>query len=295
MFGRLFAVAALLAGCAAPAAQEPDATTQQGAWAAQCSDDSGWDDPGPPFKVYGNTYYVGTCGIAAILVTGDKGDVLIDSGTEKGAAVVEANIRALGFDPANVKVLLMTHEHHDHVGGMARLQHVTGAKLLASPRAARAMASGKASEDDPQFAIDGGFAPVRVDGDVRDGVPVTLGHLSLTPVATPGHTPGATSWQWRSCEGTACRTIVYADSLSPVSSDSYKFSEHAAYLADFRRSLARLAQLDCDILLSPHPAASAMDERLAKDALVDPTACKAYAADRTRQLDARLAKEAGGQ
>lgn len=294
MFGRTLTVALLLAGCAAPVTQHPSATAQQAAWAAQCADDSGWDDPGPPFKVYGNTYYVGTCGIASILIVGDHGDVLIDSGTEKGADVVTANIRALGFDPADVEVLLMTHEHGDHVGGMARLQQLTGARLLASPPAAEALASGKATKDDPQFAIDPGFVPARVDGQVHDGTPVTLGNISLTPVRTPGHTPGATSWQWRSCEDGDCRTIVYADSLSPVSSDSYKFSEHAAYLADFRRSIARLAQLDCDILLSPHPAASAMHDRLAKGALTDPGACKAYAANRTSQLDERLAKEAGG-
>ncbi len=289
------ALALLFTGCATPGTPPSNATPQQAAWAAQCSDDSGWDDPGPPFRVYGNTYYVGTCGIASILVTGDQGNILIDSGTEKGADLVAANIRALGFDPSDVKVLLMTHEHGDHIGSMARLQQLTGARLLASPPAAEALASGKATRDDPQFAIDPGFVPARVDGQVHDGVPVTLGNLSLTPLQTPGHTPGATSWQWRSCEGNVCRTIVYADSLSPVSADSYKFSDHPAYLADFRRSIARLAQLDCDILLSPHPSASAMHDRLAKGALADPAACQAYAAGRTRQLDERLAKEAGGK
>jgi metallo-beta-lactamase class B len=287
------AIALLFTACATPAAHHPDAATQQATWVAQCADDSGWDDPGPPFKVFGNTYYVGTCGIASILIAGDRGHILIDSGTEKGADLVAANIRALGFDPADVKVLLMTHEHGDHIGGMARLQQLTGARLLASPPAAEALASGKATKDDPQFASDPGFAPARVDGQIDDGAPVTLGDLSLTPVATPGHTPGATSWQWRSCEGTACRTIVYADSLSPVSSDSYRFSDHPAYLADFRSSLDRVAQLDCGILLSPHPSASAMDARLTKGALADAAACKAYAADRTRLLDERLAEEAG--
>jgi metallo-beta-lactamase class B len=289
------AIALLFTACATPAARHPDAATQQATWAAQCADDSGWDDPGPPFKVFGNTYYVGTCGIGSILVTGDSGHVLIDSGTGKGADLIAANIRALGFDPRDVEVLLMTHEHGDHIGGMARLQQLTGARLLASPPAAEALASGKATKDDPQFAIDPGFVPARVDGQVHDGAPVTLGNISLTPVRTPGHTPGATSWQWRSCEGAECRTIVYADSLSPVSADSYKFSEHPAYLADFRRSLARLAQLDCDILLTPHPSASAMHDRLAKGALEDKAACKAYAADRGKQLDERIAKETGGQ
>jgi metallo-beta-lactamase class B len=293
MFARVTFVLMLLASCAPSAAPQSATREQQAAWAAQCRDDSGWDDSGPPFRVFGSTYYVGTCGIASILITGDQGHVLIDSGTDKGADLVVANIRALGFEPRDVKALLMTHEHHDHVGGMARLQQLTGARLLTSPRATQAMTTGKASDDDPQVAIANALAPARVDGPVHDGVPVHLGALSLMPMATPGHTPGATTWFWRSCEGETCQAIVYADSLSPVSSDSYKFGDHPAYLADFRRSLARLAQLDCDVLITPHPSASGMRDRLLRGDLAGPAACEAYADSRTKMLDERLAEEAG--
>lgn len=283
----------LLAGCAPAAAPQSSAREQQAAWAGQCRDDIGWDDSGPPYRVFGNTYYVGTCGIASILVTGDQGHVLIDSGTEKGADLIVANIRALGFEPTAVKVLLMSHEHGDHVGGMARVQQLTGARLLTSRQAGQTMTSGKLSEDDPQFAGARPQTTARVDGEVHDGMPVTLGALSLMPMATPGHTPGATSWQWQSCEGSSCRTIVYSDSLSPVSSDGYRFSDHPAYLAEFRRSLSRLAQLDCDVLITPHPSASGMRDRLLAGDLRDPSACKAYADSRSRMLDERLAREAG--
>jgi metallo-beta-lactamase class B len=297
-FAGMTMVGLALGGCTTPVASQAQGTSQQTAWAAQCADDSGWDDPGPPFQVYGNTYYVGTCGIAALLVTGDQGHILIDTGTEKGADVVLANIRALGFDPADVKVLLMTHEHGDHVGGMAKMQQATGARLLVSPAAAETMRSGHVSREDPQLAIDQGMAPARVDGAVHDGMPVTLGTLSLTPMESPGHTPGATSWQWRSCAsqsgGTACRTIVYADSLSPVSAGDYRFTDHAPYLANFRRSLSRLAQMECDLVITPHPSASGMRDRLLKGGLADPAGCREYAASRTKMLDERLAKEAGG-
>lgn len=114
--------------------------------------------------------------------------------------------------------------------------------------------------------------------------------------ATPGHTPGALTWQWQSCEQRErCRTIVYSDSLSPVSRDDYRFSDHPAYLAAFRASLAKVAALDCDILLSPHPSASGMRERLLKGDFNDPDACKDYAAGIGKRLDERLAKEASGQ
>src|SRR5688572_25254023 len=99
-------------------------------WAATCGDSTDWDQPAPPVRIHGNTYLVGTCGISAILVTGSEGHVLIDSGTEKGAEIVADNIRQLGFRLRDIKFLLHSHEHHDHVGGIARLQQLTGAVLV---------------------------------------------------------------------------------------------------------------------------------------------------------------------
>jgi metallo-beta-lactamase class B len=130
---------------------------------------------------------------------------------------------------------------------------------------------------------------------IEDGGTVRLGNLMLTAVATPGHTPGALSWHWVSCGGGVCRSIVYADSLTPVSRDDYRFSDHAQYLAAYRASIARVAAMDCDILLTPHPSASDMVRRLAHAKVDDPGACRDYAASLTKQLDERLAKEAAGK
>lgn len=292
-------VALLLAACTAAAppiakpAPLPPFTPQE--WAAACERRDGWDEPGPPFRVHANTYYVGTCGIAAVLVAGDAGHVLIDGGTDAGAEVVASNIEALGFDLSDVELLLMSHEHFDHAGGIARLQRLTGARLLTSPEAAPVIRSGAAAADDPQFGLHDPFAPARVDGVVADGEVVRLGDLSLTAIATPGHTPGALSWQWISCaEGDLCRHIVYADSLNPISSDAYRFSEHPAYLAAFRAALDRLAALDCTILLTPHPSASRLRQRALTGDLNDPQACRDYAGRIRERLEARLAKEADG-
>lgn len=290
----LIAVCALV-GCA-PAAEPvsaPAHTHPPADWARRCTDWDKWDTPGPPFRIFGNSYYVGTCGIAAILVTGDAGHVLIDGGTEAGAALIQANIEALGFAIRDVKLVLHSHEHLDHVGGLARLQQVSGARLLASPAAAPVLQSGIASGDDPQAGMHPAFPPARVDGLVRPGTPVTLGRLRLTPVATPGHTSGALTWQWQDCEGARCLSLVYADSLSPVSSERYRFSDHPAYLEAYRASLRSVAALDCAILLTPHPSASGMRDRLGAPAgLVDPGACRAFAGAVTGRLDERLATEA---
>jgi metallo-beta-lactamase class B len=131
---------------------------------------------------------------------------------------------------------------------------------------------------------------------VRDGDEVRLGNIMLTAIATPGHTAGALSWRWVSCDGGVCRTIVYADSLNPVSNDKYRYSDHPEVVAGFRASIARIAASPCEILLTPHPSASDMPRRLALgEPLLDEGACRDYAAAITKKLDDRLAKEAAGK
>jgi metallo-beta-lactamase class B len=270
------------------------------AFAAACEDSDGgpgdWDKAAPPVRIHANTYLVGTCGISAILITGTDGDILIDGGTEQGADLIARNIRRLGFKLSDVKILLHSHEHFDHVGGIAHLQQLTGAQLYASPAAARVFAAGAAGADDPQAGMHKPFPAARVDHVIRDAEQVRLGNLVLTPVATPGHTPGALTWRWGSCDGGVCRQIVYADSLTPVSRDDYRFSDHPEYLAAYRASIAKVAALDCDILLTPHPSSSRMAERLARgEPLFDNNGCRDYAASLTKQLDQRMAKEAAAK
>ncbi|MEO5611502.1 MAG: subclass B3 metallo-beta-lactamase [Sphingomicrobium sp.] len=263
------------------------------AFAGTCNDWDEWDKPAPPVRIYGNTYLVGTCGISAILITGSDGHALIDAGTEAGADLIARNIRSLGFRLTDVKFLLHSHEHFDHVGGMARLQQLTGTQLVASSAAAAVFKTGAAGPGDPQAGMHPPIRAARVDRIIKDGEEVRTYDLALTAIATPGHTPGALSWTWTSCEDRGCRRIVYADSLTAVSRDDYRFTDHPQLLAAFRASIARIAALDCDILLAPHPSASKIIDRLGGRApLENRNACRDYASDLTKQLDERLAKEA---
>ncbi|MBA4163563.1 MAG: subclass B3 metallo-beta-lactamase [Erythrobacter sp.] len=266
-------------------------TQMHAEWAAHCKDWDEWDKPGPPFLVHGNTWYVGTCGISVILVTGDNGHVLIDSGTEAGAEVVLENIAKLGFDVRDVRYLLHSHEHFDHVGGMAKLKAATHAWLLSSIRAEPVLRSGAADGSDPQAAQLPRMAPVEVYQTMSDTGTVVLGDIRLKAYETPGHTPGALTWQWESCDKGDCISIVYADSLSPVSSDDYRFSDHPEYVAAYREGIARVASLDCDILLTPHPSASGMRDKLAAGSLASGMNCADYAAAVSGRLDQRLAAE----
>jgi metallo-beta-lactamase class B len=280
---------AVLSGCStAPVTLSPPASD----WVNRCSDWDDWDKAGPPYRIYGNSYYVGTCGISAILIASAAGHILIDGATEAGAEVIAANIETLGFSLRDVKLLLQSHEHFDHVAGLAQLQQLSGARLLASPEAAPVLSSGVVAAADPQAGMHKPFPAARVDGLVTAGKVVTQGKLSLMPVATPGHTPGALTWQWTSCEAGQCQVLVYADSLSPVSSDSYRFSEHLSYLKAYRSGLDKLAALDCQILLTPHPSASNMRTRLQSSAgLIDANGCAMYSQAVTQRLQQRLNKE----
>ncbi len=262
------------------------------AFAARCKEFDEWDKPAPPVRIHANTYMVGTCGISAILITGDAGHVLIDAGTEAGADLIVANVSRLGFNPRDIRYLLHSHEHLDHVGGMARMQQLTGAQLIASGPASGVLNSGAAGAGDPQAGMHPPFPGARVDRTIADGGTVRLGNLALTAIATPGHTPGALSWHWGSCDGGVCLRMVYADSLTAIGGAQYKFSDHPNYVAAFREGLRKVAATECDILMTPHPSASNMIKRMSGSAaLRNSNACRDYAAGQAKALDDRLVKE----
>jgi metallo-beta-lactamase class B len=282
MFASLFVAAAI-------AATGPASISD---WKAACAGKTGWSDPAPPLHVFGNVYDVGTCGITVLLITSPRGHVLLDAATAEAAPSVAANIERLGFRLSDVKLIGTSHEHLDHVGGVAELQRRTGAALMEMPRAYVQLQTGVMDKDDPQKDGLKPFPPANVGIMLRDGADVALAPFRLTAWATPGHAPGSTSWSWRSCEGKRCVTVVYADSVSAVSADSYRFSDHKRYVAVFRGSLWLIGHLRCELLITPHPGASHFIERLAGQApLIGRGQCSAYAAEALRNLEARLATE----
>jgi metallo-beta-lactamase class B len=259
-----------------------------------------WLTPQEPVRLFGNTYYVGTRGLASILIVSDEGHVLIDGGMLESAPVIAENIIKLGFKLRDVRAILHSHAHYDHVGGLAELQRLTGAVVYSSKSGAKALRQGRGGPDDPQFESGDAFHAVEKVREIRDGQTLQVGLVAITGHYTPGHTPGGMSWTWNSCEKRNCANLVYADSVTPVSDDGFRYSGDARYpraAADFRRSFYVISNLSCDILITPHPEASNMWERLAardagqRDALVDTGACRAYADRGRRLLDERLARE----
>ena len=292
-------LALILAACtptpetAAPISNS-EARAQGAALATACTGRDGWSDAAPPARIFGNTYYVGTCGISVLLVTSDEGHVLIDGATAEAVPSILANIRTLGFDPRDVKTIVGSHEHLDHMGGFAALQAATGAEIAVREPARAALTSGRTDTDDPQFGLHSDMVPVTADRIVTEGEVVRVGDLALTAVATPGHTSGGTSWTWRSCEGTNCATFAYIDSMTPVSRDGYRFTDHPERVAPFRETFNRVSRLPCDILVTPHPGVSNLFQRMSgTEPLIDRDACRRLVGAMRVRLDARLASEAG--
>jgi metallo-beta-lactamase class B len=259
----------------------------------QCAE---WNAPQKPFKLFGNVYYVGTRGLSALLVTSPQGHVLLDAGLPESAEPILASIRALGFRVEDVKLIVNSHAHFDHSGGIAAIQRASGAAVAASAPSAPVLARGQSGPNDPQYGI---LAPYPAVSDVRtfaDGETMRVGPLALTARLTPGHTPGGTTWTWRSCEGERCLDFVYADSQTPVSADGFLYSRSTTYpngVKDFERGHAVLEGLSCDVLVTPHPSASGLFERVERNAIVDREACRRYAANARRALARRLAQERG--
>jgi len=291
----------LIAGLPDVAAAGDAAALPAGA-APDCPRCAEWSESQKPFRVFGNTYYVGTRTLSSILITSGDGHVLIDGTLAEAVPQLIANIRALGFRVQDIRLILNSHDHFDHAGGLAALQRLSGAQVAARAPSARVLRQGHSDPDDPQYgSLMRGPERVPHVRVISDGETVTVGPLRLTAHATAGHTPGGTSWTWTSCESARCLHIVYADSLSAISAPGFKFSANAAYptaLQDFHRSFATLAGLPCDILLTPHPEVSdtlarlsRREEGAAQDAFVDAEACRRYARQAGEDLEKRIAQE----
>jgi metallo-beta-lactamase class B len=215
--------------------------------------DNGGQKFAEPFRIAGNFYYVGANDIAAFLITGPEGHVLIDGGYPGTPPLILASIAKLGFDIRDVKVLLNSEPHPDHAGGLAALQQASGAELWASEASADAMAAGG---DDPDIILplrallwSGiiGYPAPRVDHRFKDGDTIRVGPVALTAHVTGGHTRGCTSYSFPVRDGERVLNVVSACSL--VTLGGMRYPEQPA---DFERTFRVLRSLPADIWVTSH-------------------------------------------
>ena len=267
-----------------------------------------WTEPFPPFRIAGNLYYVGSQGLASYLVTTPQGHILINSSLEASVPLIRASVEKLGFDFADVEILLISHAHFDHNAGSAAIKALTGAKYMVMEGDAAVVESG--GKTDFQYGDVPGtlYAATAVDRVLHDGDEVKLGGAVLVAHLTPGHTQGCTTWTMTVEEaGDTPLDVVIVG--SPNVNPGYRLVDNAAYpriAEDYERTFRVLSELPCDIFLGAHgsyfdlEAKHARLESTAKSKpegegsgspFIDPAGYKEYVADRERAFRAELAKQ----
>jgi len=260
-----------------------------------------WNRPQAPFRVISNVYYVGPAGVSAYLIVTPDGDILTDGGLPESADQIEANIKTLGFDIKDVKILLNSHAHFDHAGGLAQLKHDSGATLVASradqPFLERGLITFGPSMADP-------FPPVLVDRTIGDGDTISLGGVHLTAMITPGHTPGCTNWMMPVTERGIPHRVIFFCSITTGGNPLVDNHAYPSIAADYKVSFGRLkeAAKSIDVFLAPHgdqmdlPAKlEALKAHASTNPFIDQNSFGRLLADMEKNYDDEMARQQAAQ
>jgi metallo-beta-lactamase class B len=206
-----------------------------------------------PRHIIGNIYYVGFVGVSSWLINTTEGNILIDTTFEDMVPQICTNIVELGFKVSDIKLILSSHAHVDHVGGHALMKQLTGAKIVASAADARVMETGGKDDFSPFPKDLLAYTPVKADKIVKDGDTVSLGGVALTAHLTPGHTKGATTWTMKLKEGEKTYDVVFFSSVSIADpTPLLNNPEYTNIVEDYAETFKKLKTIPCDILLAPH-------------------------------------------
>jgi metallo-beta-lactamase class B len=256
-----------------------------------------WNRPFPPYRVIDNVYYVGTNEIAQFLITTSAGHILLDSGFDAALPRLGENIALLGFRYADIKVLLASHAHIDHVQAHARVRRQTGARVVASSADAAFIESGGKGET--VFDGEHSWTPCTVDRRVGDNERVTLGATTLTAHLTPGHTLGATTWTMQVRDRGRALDVVFFPSANVNA--GVRLLGNARYpdiARDFASSFAIWKALPCDVFLADHGEFYGMKakyerarENPPQNPFIDPAGYQAFVARAEARFREQLAAE----
>jgi len=233
-------------------AQQPGAPAQfSREWYRQFS--GPYSQPVEPFRIVANIHYVGAANIASYLITTPQGHILIDTGMTEMHDVIKNNVATLGFRIADVRIMLSSHAHFDHIEGHAAMQRLTGARVMAMEGDAQALESGK----DTSALGANGWEPVRVNRVLRNGDTVSLGGTTLRAIHAAGHTQGATTWMTNVEDQGRRVAVAFLGGTTPNNGVSlFGNPRHRTVVEDTRRTFQRLkAEKQPDIVLVGHPQA----------------------------------------
>jgi len=205
----------------------------------------------PPLRIVGNLYYLGDNDLASYLVVTSKGDILINTGFEYSVPEIQSRVRTLGFQPKDIKILLVTHAHSDHAAGQAKMKKLTGAKMFAMREEVELLETG--GKTDYLFGSSGWFPPVKVDRVLVDGEKIELGGSIITAYLHPGHTKGSTSFAMEIPEAGKTYRVLVAN-LGNINDGTVLLHnpKYPRIIQDYGRTFQAQKELSCDIFLTSH-------------------------------------------
>ena len=253
-----------------------------------------WNKPFKPFQVIGNIYYVGTSSLACYIIKTKSGLILLDTALQESSPIVRANIEALGFKLKDIKIMISSHAHFDHVAGHADMKAATGAKVYATKADAEIMESGGQKGFHP---IKPFYKPIKVDKILKDGEAVRLGEITMIAHLTPGHTEGNTAWSMVVEENGKKYNVVFTCSLSINPGVKMVNNPTWAGVADaYAKSFATLKTLPCDVFLGPHAPFFAMEEKVKRigtqpNPFIDPQGLRNFVEMNEKAYKAQIERE----
>ena len=258
----------------------------------------GYEKPFPPFHIIANVYYVGTDDLACYLIVTPQGNILINTGIGTSVPMIQSSIETLGFKVSDIKILLATHAHWDHVGAMADFKKMTGAKMLMQQEDIPMLESGGSID----FRFPKGCAlrslPVKVDQPLKDGDKITLGGMELTAHHQPGHTPGATSFTFNVQEnGKTYRVGIINMGTINAGTKLLDSPAYANIVADYARTFHAQKEMKLDVFLSSHSGHFKLKEKYKPgdpynpERFVDPKGFQAQVERLEKAYLAQLAEE----
>lgn len=240
--------------------------------------------PFPPHKVIGNIYFVGTDNLGSFLITSPQGHILINSDYEETVPIVRASVEKLGFRYGDIKILLGSHAHGDHMEGDAAVKELTGAHVMAMQEDVAALT-----------AMKPGGKPHPIDQVLHDGEEVKFGETTLTAHLTPGHTKGCTTWTTKIQEAGKTYDVLILCSVGVNAGVLLVNNKDYPQIADdYMRSFKILKALPCDVFLGAHTNFYDMQEKYVKlgkggpSPFIDPAGYKAYLVTMEKTFQGKL-------
>src|SRR5262245_8927499 len=212
-----------------------------------------WNKPFPAHKVIGSVYFVGSEQLGSFLITTSEGHILINSDYEETVPVIRAAVEKLGFKFADIKILLGSHAHPDHMTGDALIKQLTGATVMAM------------AEDVPALQnMRPGGKSHPIDRVLHDGDTVSLGGTTLTAHLTPGHTKGCTTWTFKTSENGKTYDVVVVGSLSLNAANLGDNPAYPSIREDFIKSFKVMRSLPADVFVGSHNGFYQMAQKYAR-------------------------------